>query len=146
MEQGWSGCTLQGPKTNSWLEGEARCVLPNGIVYEGQFKGGDFHGKGVLIFPDGGRYTAEWECGRLQSGYYAFKDGLPYQMQNWSYLAPSDRRFVEEFRHGFDSREQCTSVKVPNGTYDTGSAFSTALRRCSHRHLSNSNVTRLHQS
>lgn len=46
MEQGWSGSTLGGPKTNGWLEGEARCVLPNGVVYEGQFKGGNFHGRG----------------------------------------------------------------------------------------------------
>lgn len=46
MEQGWSGSVLEGTKINGWLEGEGRCVLPNGVIYEGQFKEGNFHGRG----------------------------------------------------------------------------------------------------
>lgn len=77
---------------------------------------------GVLVYPDGGRYTAEWEEGRAVSGHFSFDDGLPYQVHNWSYLAPNDRRFVEEVRQGFDAQRatQRTSPKVPIGTFDTG--------------------------
>lgn len=46
METVWSGSNLEGSKINGWVEGEARCEMPNGVVYVGQFKGGDFHGKG----------------------------------------------------------------------------------------------------
>lgn len=46
MEQGWSGSILEGRRANGWLEGEARCVLPNGVIYEGQFQKGNFHGEG----------------------------------------------------------------------------------------------------
>lgn len=125
MEQEWSGSTLSGRKINGWLEGEGRCVLPNGVVYEGQFKGGNFHGRGVLIYPDGGRYTAEWEDGLAVSGNYSFKDGLAYQLENWTYLAPSDRRFVKEVQEGFDPQwtVQQRMTKMPRGTYDTGDGY-----------------------
>lgn len=77
---------------------------------------------GVLIYPDGGRYTAEWEEGLAVKGNYSFKDGLAYQLENWSYLAPNDRRFVEEYQHGFDPQRavQRRGPRLPQGTYDTG--------------------------
>lgn len=125
MEQGWSGSTLEGPKTNGWLEGEARCVLPNGVIYQGQFQGGNFHGEGVLIYPEQGRYTAKWEEGRAVSGHFSFNDGLPYQVSDWSYLVANDRRLVEETRQGFGSQctAQPTGHELPEGTYDTGYGF-----------------------
>ncbi|KAL8273459.1 hypothetical protein Esti_002525 [Eimeria stiedai] len=124
MEQGWSGTSLQGLKINGWLEGEARCVLPDGTVYEGQFKGGNFHGKGSLIYPGEGRYEAEWQEGRAISGRFLFSDGLLYQIHDWSYLASNDRRLVGEVRGGFNAQQalHVRASDVPAGTYDAGSS------------------------
>ena len=90
---------------------------------------------GVLIYPDGGRYTAEWEDGLAVSGNYSFKDGLAYQLENWTYLAPSDRRFVKEVQEGFDPQwtVQQRMTKMPRGTYDTGNASPGMWRGCGER-------------
>lgn len=46
MCQRWDGSTLEGNFVNGWLEGEGKCTFKDNVVYEGQFRRGDFHGKG----------------------------------------------------------------------------------------------------
>lgn len=41
-------------------EGKGKFEFPNGVVYEGEFRKGEFHGEGALVYPNGGR-RALWE-------------------------------------------------------------------------------------
>lgn len=63
-----------------------------------------FHGHGVLYFPNGGQFEAEWERGRAvgqgSGGEYTFKDGLKYEEDNWQYCDGLDRRFYSEICNG----------------------------------------------
>jgi len=34
-------------------------VYPDGRIYVGEFKGGEFHGQGTFTFSDGGKYVGE---------------------------------------------------------------------------------------
>ena len=49
----WSGSEYQGPKTHDWEEGMGKFTFPNGVIYEGNFNKGEFHGDGTLIYPNG---------------------------------------------------------------------------------------------
>ena len=64
-----------------------------------------FHGHGVLYFPNGGKFEAEWENGttmggRGAGGKYTFKDGLVHVEEEWEYCTPVDRRFYSETCNG----------------------------------------------
>jgi len=74
----WSGSAYDGPKKLSWEEGFGKHKFPNGVVYEGNFNKGEFHGEGTLIYPNGGRYVAKWDRGKLIEGKYFFFDNLEY--------------------------------------------------------------------
>ena len=49
----WSGSDFVGPVENSWPQGVGKFKFPNGVVYEGQFDKGEFHGDGTLHYPNG---------------------------------------------------------------------------------------------
>ena len=49
----WSGSEYQGPKKHDWEEGNGKFTFPNGVIYEGNFNKGEFHGDGTLIYPNG---------------------------------------------------------------------------------------------
>ena len=49
----WSGSEYQGPKKHDWEEGLGKFTFPNGVIYEGNFNKGEFHGDGTLIYPNG---------------------------------------------------------------------------------------------
>ena len=49
----WSGSEYQGPKKHDWEEGIGKFTFPNGVIYEGNFNKGEFHGDGTLIYPNG---------------------------------------------------------------------------------------------
>ena len=67
------------------------------MVYEGDFNKGEFHGEGTLIFPNGGRYVAKWERGKMIEGKY-FLDNLEYKKEDWDYCTLKDRRFYTEIK------------------------------------------------
>lgn len=94
MEPRWSGSVLEGTKINGWLEGEGRCVLPNGVIYEGQFKEGNFHGKGE--FP-----TAVGLTISLQNTVNAV-----YGMaRSWPGPLKASERFLENYIDGTAGRD-----------------------------------------
>ena len=80
------------------------------------------HYLGMLIYPECGCYTAEWEAGRAVNGHFSFTDGLPYELKDWAYLAAKDRRTVQEIQNGFDSQTNlpCQGGTTPPGKYHTG--------------------------
>ena len=43
------------------INGEGRLIHKGGIVYEGRFKEGKFHGEGVLVFPNGDKMTGYFQ-------------------------------------------------------------------------------------
>ena len=51
----WSGAGYEGPQKNDWEDGIGKHKFPNGVVYEGNFTKGEFHGEGTLIYPNGVR-------------------------------------------------------------------------------------------
>lgn len=48
------------------MEGRGEYTLPTHSRYEGEMKDGMFHGKGVLYFPNGGKYEGTWENGKCK--------------------------------------------------------------------------------
>ena len=49
----WSGSDFVGPTDNNWPQGVGKFRFPNGVVYEGNFDKGEFHGDGTLHYPNG---------------------------------------------------------------------------------------------
>ena len=47
----------------SRLEGNATFTFPSGTTYVGEFKDGEFHGRGILHYANGAKYEAIWEKG-----------------------------------------------------------------------------------
>ena len=38
---------------HEWEDGFGKHKFPNGVIYEGNFTKGEFHGEGTLIYPNG---------------------------------------------------------------------------------------------
>ena len=82
------------------MEGKGKFRFQDGSVFVGSFKDGMFHGEGYLLFPDGGKYTATWDHGRVVEGSFTFADGLAYDEKDWGYCTDQDRRFFSEQVNG----------------------------------------------
>jgi len=46
------------------MEGNGKYHFPTETKYEGSLKDGMFHGSGILFFPNGSKFDAEWCEGR----------------------------------------------------------------------------------
>ena len=79
-----------------------------------------FHGHGVLYFPNGGQFEAEWERGRAvgegSGGAYTFKDGLKYEEDEWEYCDGLDRRFYSEICNGIKPAGGCNHCNASPAT------------------------------
>lgn len=67
-ETTWSGAKFDGTVERGWYETEGTYTYANGTVYKGQFRHSEFHGKGKLIFPEGGEYVGVWQRGTAVEG------------------------------------------------------------------------------
>ena len=47
------------------MEGKGKYDFPTETRYEGDIKDGMFHGVGTLYFPNGSKYQATWENGKV---------------------------------------------------------------------------------
>ena len=106
------------------------------MVYEGNFEKGEFHGEGTLIYPNGGRYVAKWDRGKLIDGKYFFYDKLEFSDTNWDYCTIKDRKFYTEAMKGLrpDGLTLITNdikgpKSIPEGTYDLGDGYFDPLKR-----------------
>ncbi|KAI8808333.1 hypothetical protein BJ742DRAFT_772325 [Cladochytrium replicatum] len=114
---------------NGRIEGKGKYTFPDGNVYVGFFKDSQFHGKGTIHFKNGGTYEADWVEGRAVQGFYTFKDGLEYEMEDWDYCTERDRRFYTERVRGFShgapqlTNDPAGPRKIPPNTYDTGDGY-----------------------
>ncbi|KAL2911955.1 hypothetical protein HK105_208565 [Polyrhizophydium stewartii] len=95
------GSPFEAEAVNERIEGEGRYTFPDGNVYIGQFKDGQFHGTGTIYFLTGGKHEAEWVNGVAIKEEFTFSDGLRYDERNWDYCTEQDRRFFSERVGGF---------------------------------------------
>lgn len=132
----YTGSLYEGPMVNGRMEGDKssssttpKYYFPSGTIYHGEFLDGQFHGEGVLVFPECGKYTAVWNKGQVVHGEYSFIDNLKYQEMEWDYCTGSDRRFYKEHVEGLKpAGDTLISNKnpppeIPSGTWDTGDGY-----------------------
>ena len=56
-------------------------MWPNGQTYEGEFKGDDCNGFGILHYPDGKRFEGLWKDGKKHGkGQYIWPNGAKYHV------------------------------------------------------------------
>lgn len=49
------------------MEGKGEYTLPTDTRYKGDMLDGMFHGEGTLHFPNGSKYIAKWDKGKVIS-------------------------------------------------------------------------------
>ena len=132
----WSNSEFAGPTANNWPQGQGKFKFPNGVVYEGDFDKGEFHGNGTLHYPNGGRYVGKWNRGKSISGDYFFYDDLPYENRDWTYSTQRDRSFYTEVLMGIRPDGKTLIVNnidgprlIPQGCYDIGDGFYDPTKR-----------------
>ncbi|KAI8821752.1 uncharacterized protein EV422DRAFT_505850 [Fimicolochytrium jonesii] len=125
----FAGSPFEAEVVNERIEGRGKYTFPDGNVYIGEFKDGQFHGTGTIHFTHGGKYDASWDNGRAVEGTYTFHDGLTYTPTTWDYCTPPDRRFYSERVNGFLPGEPQLSNdvngprEIPADTFDVGDGY-----------------------
>ncbi|XP_046387211.1 uncharacterized protein LOC124156609 isoform X2 [Ischnura elegans] len=112
--------------------------LPYGVTYAGELHDGRFDGHGVLRYPDGTTVEGNWSKGHLleESLEVTFRDGLTFDLGDWDYCIPPDRRFQVERLYGARGAGRVhlsnayPTPRIPQGCYDTGDGFFDARTRC----------------
>ncbi len=62
------------PRKANWL-----VTLPNGDKYKGEWRDGEFNGKGIYYYTNGGKYDGQFKEGNMDGkGEYCFEDGSKY--------------------------------------------------------------------
>jgi hypothetical protein len=101
----------------------------NGARYEGEFRNGLPHGRGVYRYDDGGRYEGQLAAGKRQgSGVYTWASGAVYQgrfendyRSGMGTMRYSDGRVFEgEWKHNEPFKGR---MRYPDGTTYEGSFF-----------------------
>lgn len=89
-----------------------------------------------MIYPNGGRYVAKWDKGKLIEGNYFFYDSLEYNDGSWEYCTIKERSFYTEKLKGLrpDGLTLITNdIKgpktIPEGTYDIGDGYYDPTKR-----------------
>jgi len=63
-------------KMRKWTNCHGTGMGPKGQKYIGEFHKGEFHGQGILTFPDGATYAGEWRDGFMNGqGTFTLADG-----------------------------------------------------------------------
>jgi len=103
-----------GDTRNGWFEGSGRFEFPDGVVYEGCFHKGEFHGEGSLTYPGKGTFNGTWVRGIAAEGQFTFADGLIFKEKDWEYLDQSS--------HAIHSQPSSLPELQPE-TFDTGEGY-----------------------
>lgn len=75
--------TYEGDFKEGQKHGKGFVVFFNGSTFDGSFMNDKRHGQGSFIFADGSRYVGEWVNGRMNGhGTFTFADGEVY-VGNW---------------------------------------------------------------
>ena len=111
----WSGSKFSGAMKNGWFEGQGHFQFTSGVIYEGSFHMGEFHGQGKLIYPGQGTFNATWVNGKATDSTFTFEDGLIFSENDWDYLA-GDSHLIHG--HHLDDLPD-----IPEETFDTGEGY-----------------------
>lgn len=113
------------------MEGQGEYTLASGNRYVGDMVDGEFHGRGTLFFPNGGRYEATWTNGVASDGVYFYQDGLrrdPAEA-SWDHCTGNDRRFYSEVTGGIPPAgaskitNDGSPASLPVGAFDCGNGY-----------------------
>jgi hypothetical protein len=72
------GFKYEGEFKEDKFHGKGVMIFPNGRKYEGEFKESKAHGKGAMIFPDGHKYEGMYEDGKKKKGVLTYPNGAKY--------------------------------------------------------------------
>ena len=82
-------------------------TFPDGSMYEGEFKDGEYNGQGIMTFPDGNKYVGEFKDGKRHGqGTFTFSDGRKYlgewrEKKPWNgTLVDKDGKIIEKYVYG----------------------------------------------
>ncbi|KAI5740461.1 hypothetical protein M8J76_004087 [Diaphorina citri] len=96
-QQMMSGSLFEGEVNFLNMNGEARYIMPHGVLFEGAMADGMFEGRGVLKYPNGSALYGIWDQGRLvKIRKYVYGDGFSRDLDDpdkFDYCVGNDRRF-----------------------------------------------------
>ncbi|XP_031327414.1 cilia- and flagella-associated protein 251-like [Photinus pyralis] len=107
-----------------------------GVVYDGEFDDGQYHGDGTLTYPMGHKFYGTWCHGRLINYRFQFPDSLEY-VTDWKYCKMPDRRYFACIQDGLRpagrsllTNDEPPPRRIPEGCYDTGDGFYNPKTKC----------------
>ena len=66
--------------TGDCMDGQGKCVWPQGDAYEGDWKDGKHHGVGTFLWKSGSSYTGAWDAGMIHGeGKMVYSSGIVYR-------------------------------------------------------------------
>ncbi|KAF7279379.1 hypothetical protein GWI33_007322 [Rhynchophorus ferrugineus] len=124
-----TGSSYIGDFNTLGMTGKGIYKYPHGVIYEGDFnKNGEFHGAGVLRYPNGHNVEGIWRNGKLvKNPIFVAADNTQYRSQ---YCKIPDRRFEIEMQqylapapNEFLMNKPNPPRVIPPGCYDAGEGF-----------------------
>ena len=79
----WKTSSYEGDFKDGNFHGRGVLVFPDGDRYEGDFKDGNYHGRGVFVAANGKRYAGEWRD-NFPQGSGTFYSGGDVYSGTWS--------------------------------------------------------------
>jgi len=74
------GALYEGQFKDGVFEGKGTLTYDNGVQYSGEFKNGLYDGKGILIYTDTSKYEGQFKEGQLNGlGVITYADGTQYK-------------------------------------------------------------------
>ncbi|KAK9879271.1 hypothetical protein WA026_004117 [Henosepilachna vigintioctopunctata] len=122
-----TGSSYKGKWSPVNMDSIGSYTLLHGVVYRGQLKDGQFHGKGILMYPMGQIILAEFHEGKIIS--WKCERRNIEQCNLATYCKPPDRRFFATLKSEFlpPRKEYLTNYQptmdIPTNCYDVGDGF-----------------------
>ncbi|KAL1497734.1 hypothetical protein ABEB36_008641 [Hypothenemus hampei] len=124
-----TGSKYLGQWNKLGMAGKGIYKFPHGVIYDGYFnKKGEFHGAGILVYPNGQKIEGIWRNGRLGEDIN-FVTNVGNSM-NKNYCMMPDRRFQIEIDnnlnpsgHEYLTNELPPPRNIPYGCYDLVEGF-----------------------
>jgi hypothetical protein len=105
------------------------------VIYSGNWKNGDPHGDGKLIFPDDSYCVGIWKKGYITEGEFKYNDGRIYK-GDFSKMHYTDLFHITPFRHGYGIMYENDGNKKYEGWWKSipceFSIASIFLNKCNH--------------
>ncbi|ERL91038.1 uncharacterized protein LOC109538233 [Dendroctonus ponderosae] len=124
-----TGSKYLGQWSKLGIAGKGIYKYPHGVIYDGYFnRNGEFHGTGILVYPNGQKIEGIWRNGKLgDNSNFVTKAGI---VMNKNYCMLPDRRFQIEFENDFNppGEEYLTNQmppprNIPHDCYDLVEGF-----------------------